>query len=72
MNFEQAIRELKHTLVVVTEIQRRQAAVQRDQAEAIVQHDQWLAQHRQTMTEMDQKLSALIPIVDSWIRKPSQ
>jgi galactokinase/mevalonate kinase-like predicted kinase len=72
MNFEQAIKELQDTLVVVTEIQRRQAAVQRDQAEAIVQHDQWLAQHRQTMAEMDEKLGALITIVDGWIRKPPQ
>ncbi len=69
MNFEAEIARLKDTLVVTAEIQRRQGEVQRMQAEGLVVHDKEMAEIRQTLAEMGDKLNGLIDVVDGFIRK---
>ncbi len=70
MDFQAEIARLKDTLVVTAEIQRRQGEVQRMQAEGLVVHDKEMAEIRQTLAEMGDKLNGLIDVVDGFIRKP--
>jgi hypothetical protein len=77
MNFEAEINSLKDTLVVMAEIQRRQAEVQRMQSEAqrtqaehAAEHQQRMQHIEQTLAEVGDKLNALIDVVDGVIHKP--
>ena len=79
MDMEAVIRQLQDTMVVMAEIQRRQAAVLKDQAEWIAgqemrtkEIERQEARHAQKMAEFDDKLNALIPIVDAMIRGKQQ
>ena len=76
MDFEAEINSLKDTLVVMAEIQRRQADVQRTQAERSAEHEREIATHekeiahiRSNLSEATDKLNALIEIVDGVVRK---
>jgi hypothetical protein len=70
MDFETEINSLKDTLVVMTEIQRRQAQVQRAQAEGMPEHERRMRHIDHTLAEVGDKLNALVDIVDGVIRKP--
>ena len=70
MNYEAEINSLKDTLVVMAEIQRRQAEVQRMQAENAAEHEKRMKHVEQTLAEVGDKLNALVDIVDGVIRKP--
>jgi cell division septum initiation protein DivIVA len=70
-------RELTETLVVVSGIQSRQAAVQRGQAEWLEAlqkseelHRERMALFDQKMLEIEEKLNALIGVVDGMQQKP--
>jgi hypothetical protein len=72
MNFEDAIKDLQNTLVVVAEIQRRQAEVQKLQAleldamrEAYRLHEKRMAHFEQNMNEAGDKLNGLIGYMDN-------
>jgi len=71
MNFEQAIVQLQDTLIVVAEIQRRQAEVQKTQAERIAEAEESMRLHKQRMdhiemnlAEITDKLNGLIGFMD--------
>jgi hypothetical protein len=71
MDFQDAIKELQNTLVVVSEIQRRQAEVQKLQAyeldamrEAYRLHEKRMAHFEQSMNEAGDKLNGLIGYLD--------
>ncbi len=79
MDYQAAIKDLQDTLVVVAEIQRRQAEVQRGQAEERVAKEQRAAEHKNAIARIDRnlaeitaKLNALIDIVDKSYRRPPQ
>ena len=57
MNYEQAIRDLQDSLVVIAEIERRQSALLKEHSEYIFRIDQNLA-------EITDKLNGLIGYVD--------
>ncbi len=70
MNFEQAIKDIQDTLVVVAEIQRRQSQVQKVQAEEIdavrnllregfERHEKRMEQHEARMQHVEQNLSEI-------------
>jgi hypothetical protein len=69
MDFQDAIKELQDTLVVVSEIQRRQAEVQLDRdgmddlrriaREGMIEHERWMARIQQTLREAGEKLKRL-------------
>jgi hypothetical protein len=76
MDFEQEINQLKDTLVVMAEIQRRQAEVQKMQAERIVATEEGMKLHEQRMNHVDlnlseitDKLNGLIGFMDGYFRK---
>jgi hypothetical protein len=76
MNFEQEINQLKDTLIVVAEIQRRQADIQKMQAERIVATEEGMKLHEQRMShvelnlsEISDKLNGLIGFMDGYFRK---
>jgi hypothetical protein len=83
MNFEQEIHQLQDTLIVMAEIQRRQAEVRKMQAERTVALDTQIAAMTQGMSlheermnhvelnlaEMTDKLNGLIGFMDGFIRK---
>jgi hypothetical protein len=76
---EAVIRELQDTMTVVANVQARQAAALKDMAEWLagqdkrqLEHQRWLESHERAMAEFDEKLNALIPIVDSLIRGKQQ
>ncbi len=75
MDFQEAIKELQNTLVVVSEIQRRQAEVQKIQAyemdalremfrQGDKRHEEWRARFEETMSEAGDKLNGLIGYLD--------
>jgi hypothetical protein len=79
MDFEKVIRELQDTLVVVSEIQRRQAEVQKLQAheldalrewrdrmrEDMAAHSKRMAHIEQSLEEAGDKLNGLIGYLDN-------
>ena len=76
MDFEQEISQLKDTLVVMAEIQRRQAAIQKMQAEETTALADSMRVHRQrmehmeeTLSEVGDKLNGLIGFMDNYFRK---
>ena len=76
MNFEQEINRLQETLVLMAEIQRRQADVQRIQAERIIATEEGMKLHEQRMnhielnlSEITDKLNGLIGFMDGYLRK---
>jgi hypothetical protein len=76
MTWEQAVAELKDTLIVVTEIQRRQAEVQKLQAqeldalrEAKALHEAQMAHIRQNLDEATDKLNGIIGWLDDFTRR---
>ena len=78
MNYEQAIKDLQDTLVVIAEVERRQSALLREHsemlrehAETLLKHDEMLrdtAEYRrrtdQNLAEITDKLNGLIGYVD--------
>jgi hypothetical protein len=70
MNFEQAINEVKDTLIVMAEIQRRQAEVQKLQAEGLAMHEQRMQHIETTLSEVGDKLNGLIGFMDNFTRRP--
>jgi hypothetical protein len=71
MNYEQAIKDLQDTLVVIGEIERRQSALLREHSEMLQKHAEMLrdtAEYRrrtdQNLAEITDKLNGLIGYVD--------
>jgi hypothetical protein len=76
MEFEQEISRVQDTLVVMAEIQRRQADLQRIQAERIIATEEGMKLHEQRMnhielnlSEISDKLNGLIGFMDGYFRK---
>jgi hypothetical protein len=71
MNFEQAIHQLNDTLIVVAEIQRRQAEIQKDQAEGIATLSERIREgmilHEQRMNHIDMRLAEITDKLDGLI-----
>ena len=70
MNYEQAIKDLQDTLVVITEIEKRQSAMLREHAEILhehnLHHNEMLEFRRRTdqnLAEITDKLNGLIGYV---------
>lgn len=77
MNFQQAIAQVQDTLIVMAEIQRRQAEVQKTQAEFIGELQDNMKQHEARMqhielnlSEISDKLNGLIGFMDNFYRRP--
>ena len=76
MNFEQELNHFEDTLVVMAEIQRRQAEMQRLQAEATKCAKVWFATNggmehiETTLFEVGEKLNELIGFMDNFVRRP--
>lgn len=84
MNFEQAIVQIQDTLIVMAEIQRRQAEVQKTQAEEISLHAQFLKRLHEgmelhekrmkhidlTLAEIGDKLNGLIGFMGGFFDRP--
>ena len=71
MNYEEAIKDLQDTLLVIAQIERRQSAMLREHSELPVQHDKYQAEslefRRRTeedLAEITDKLNGLIGYVD--------
>jgi hypothetical protein len=69
MDFEQEINQLKDTLVVMVEIQRRQAEVQKMQAEGFALHEQRMNHIDMRLSEITDKLDGLIGFMNGYFRK---
>jgi uncharacterized coiled-coil DUF342 family protein len=69
MDFEQEINQLKDTLVVMAEIQRRQAEVQKMQAEGFALHEQRMNHIDMRLAEITDKLDGLIGFMNGYFRK---
>lgn len=67
MNFEHEIRQLQDTAIVMAEIQRRQAEVQKLQAEYVVSMQESLRVHQQRMDHVDMRLSEITDKLDGLI-----
>jgi len=74
--FAQGIRELREAVIVTAEVQRRQAAVQRMQAEGLATHedrmrqfDEAVARFGLKLDEFGDKLNGLIGYIDNMPRQ---
>lgn len=79
MNYQEAVKSLQHTLVVMAEIQNRQSEIQKAQAadldafrQRIFQHEKWSARMEEVLSEMSDKLNGLIGYVDRLPKQPRQ
>ena len=77
MNFEQAIVQIQDTLIVMAEIQRRQAEVQKTQAhfldrlqEGMDLHEKRMKHIDLTLAEIGDKLNGLIGFMGGFFEKP--
>jgi hypothetical protein len=69
MNFEQEIVRLQDTLVVMAEIQRRQAEVQKVQAEDWTLHEQRMAHVDVRLAGITDKIDVLLGFMNGQFRK---
>jgi hypothetical protein len=69
MNFEHEIVRLQDTLVVMAEIQRRQAEVQKMQAEGWALHEQRMTHVDERLAEITDKFDGLIGFMNGYFRK---
>ena len=70
MDFQQEINQLKDTLVVMAEIQRRQTEAQKMQTEGLAQHEERRRHIEVTLSQIGDKLNSLIGFMDGFYRKP--
>jgi len=75
-DIEQAVKELQDALLVIAEIEKRQSALLREHSERIVSIEHSLARSAQLNEEIreiqkhgDERLNALIAVVDGIVRK---
>lgn len=68
MNFEQEIRQIQDTVVVMADIQRRQAAVQKLQAEGMELHEKRMAHVDMRLAEITDKLDGLIGFMGGYFK----
>lgn len=66
-----SIGDLRDALIVTAEIQRRQAEVQRGQAEWLAAHQQRLRRIELNLAEATGKLNGLIGFLDDFLRRRS-
>ena len=69
MDFQKEIGQLQDTLVVMAEIQRRQAEVQKMQAEYTAVHEARMQHIDMRLEEITDKLNGLIGFMDGHFRK---
>ncbi len=65
-------RDLALTARVVKRLVRAGVSLRSDvrkQEQAIARHEEWLARHQEVMSEIDDKLNAMIDLVDKTIRR---
>jgi hypothetical protein len=67
VNFEHEIRQLQDTAIVMADIQRRQAEVQRLQAENVVHMQASMRLHEQRMDHVDMRLAEIADKLDGLI-----
>ena len=74
---EQAVKDLQDAMLVIAEIEKRQSSLMREHSERIVSIERSLARSAQLDEEIreiqkhgDERLNALIPVVDGMVRKP--
>jgi hypothetical protein len=64
MNYEEAIKDIQDTLIVIGEIERRQSAMLREHAEWLHAHDREITNFRlrteQNLAEITDKLTGLM------------
>lgn len=71
-NIERAIKELQDTLVVISEIERRQSALLKEHSERIVRTEELQERIEQNLTEITDKLNGLIGYVDGLPKPPTR
>jgi|HubBroStandDraft_2_1064218.scaffolds.fasta_scaffold2460092_1 hypothetical protein len=59
MNFEQEIRQIRDILVIMVEVQRRQAEVQKMQVEGFALHEERMKHIDATLSEVSDRLKGL-------------
>jgi hypothetical protein len=76
-NIEQAVKDLQDAMLVIAEIEKRQSSLLREHSERIVSIERSLARSAQLDEEIreiqkhgDERLNALIAVVDGMVRKP--
>jgi hypothetical protein len=70
MNFEQEIRQIRDILVIMVEVQRRQAEVQKMQVEGFALHQERMKHIDATLAEVGDKLNGLAGFMDHSARRP--
>jgi hypothetical protein len=78
-NIEQAVKDLQDARLDMAEIEKRQSSLLREHSERIVSIERSLARSAQLDQEIreiqkhgDERLNALIAVVDGIVRKPPQ
>jgi hypothetical protein len=69
MNFEQEIRQVRDILVIMVEIQRRQAEIQKVQAEGIALQEERMKRLEMSLAEVGDKLNGLAGLFDKSVRQ---
>ncbi len=65
MNFEQEIRQIRDILVIMVEVQRRQAEVQKMEVEGFALHEERMKRIETALAEVADKLNGLTKFIAS-------
>jgi hypothetical protein len=65
MDFEQEIRQVRDILIIMVEIQRRQAEVQKMQTEGLALYEQRMKHIESTLADVGDKLNGLTKFIAS-------
>ena len=68
-SLERAVKDLQDSLIVISEIERRQSALLKEHSERIVQIESNLNRSAELQKSSDERMDSLIAIVDDIIRK---
>jgi hypothetical protein len=63
MNFEQEIRQIRDILVIMIDVQRRQAEVQKMQVEGLADQQERMKHLEMTLAEVGDKLKELVKFI---------
>lgn len=72
-DMQQAIKELQETATVMAGLQARQAAMLKDHAEWLQEHDRAIADMRQLGSKTDERIEKLVSAMGAWLaRQPDR
>ena len=69
---DELVRELRDAVTVTAQLEAAQSRALKTHAIAIASHDQWMAEHRESMKDLDVRISRLVSGFGEFMRSDRQ